>query len=409
MTALASRRRRNTLLALVAGLVSAGAVASLVFVGAKAIANSKAGQNALEDVPQVVPFPQTPTAMLATVSDGNELTSLTVLVLAPDSDGTAAGYDQRGGSVVSVPITADTEVGDQLVTLRDAYSLGGEERLRTDLESVINLTIDFSAVMARDQLAALLGVLPTVDVDLPRDVLDEDGAILFAQGAEQLTPDQIAQILTTRSPATERERLRRPNIEALWTAITEALGTGLQGQTLSASRPASFPDVAARLMAGPTASRGLLARAIDSDRNPDRLDVEVLDRPDAILVFASIAPASMTRPGSGLSYRIEAPPGYDAQVRKTIALLLSFAGNVVSVDLSAESQSQTTFFIYDSDLAAAEPTDNPEFGTITIETPDTRLADVDETILLGTTYLDGVDLAAPDATSTSLGTTETTG
>ncbi|HSB86920.1 MAG TPA: hypothetical protein VLD86_11445, partial [Ilumatobacteraceae bacterium] len=69
MTALASRRRRNTLLALVAGLVSAGAVASLVFVGAKAIANSKAGQNALEDVPQVVPFPQTPTAMLATVSD----------------------------------------------------------------------------------------------------------------------------------------------------------------------------------------------------------------------------------------------------------------------------------------------------------------------------------------------------
>lgn len=409
MTALASRRRRNTLLALVAGLVSAGAVASLVFVGAKAIANSKAGQNALEDVPQVVPFPQTPTAMLATVSDGNELTSLTVLVLAPDSDGTAAGYDQRGGSVVSVPITADTEVGDQLVTLRDAYSLGGEERLRTDLESVINLTIDFSAVMARDQLAALLGVLPTVDVDLPRDVLDEDGAILFAQGAEQLTPDQIAQILTTRSPATERERLRRPNIEALWTAITKALGTGLQGQTLSASQPASFADVAARLMAGPTASRGLLARAIDSDRNPDRLDVEVLDRPDAILVFASIAPASMTRPGSGLSYRIEAPPGYDAQVRKTIALLLSFAGNVVSVDLSAESQSQTTFFIYDSDLAAAEPTDNPEFGTITIETPDTRLADVDETILLGTTYLDGVDLAAPDATSTSLGTTETTG
>lgn len=408
MTALASRRRRNTWLALIAGLVSAGVVVSLVVVGAKAIANSKAGQNALEDAPQVVPFPQTPTAMLATVSDGNELTSVTVLVLAPDSDGTAAGYDQRGGSVVSVPITADTEVGDQLVTLRDAYSLGGEERLRTDLESVINLTIDFSAIMARDQLAGLLGALPSVDVDLPRDVLDEQGAILFPQGSTPLTADQLAQILTTRS-TTERERLRRPNIEAVWAGITAALGTGLQGQTLSVTQPTSFAEVAARLMAGPAASRGLLARAVDGDRNPDRLDVEVLDRPDAILVFASIAPASMTRPGSGLSYRVEAPPGYDAQVRKTIALLLSYAGNVVSVDLSAEPQAQTTFFVYDAELAAAEPTDNPDFGTIAIETPETRLADVDETILLGTDYLDGVDLSAPDATSTSLGATETTG
>lgn len=408
MTSLTSRRRRNTTFALAAGLISAGAVVALVFVGAKAIANSKAGRNALGDAPQLVPFPQTPTAMLATVSDGNELTSVTVFVLAPDADGTPTGYDQRGGSIVSVPINADTEVADRLVTLRDAYSLGGEERLRTDLESVINLTIDFTAVMARDELAGLLGGVPGVNVDLPRDVLGEDDSVLFPQGPTELSPDEIAEILTTRS-STERERLRRPNIEAIWAGISKELGTGVQGQALSAAQPAMFAELAARLMAGPTASRGLLARAIDSDRNPDRLDVEALDRPDAILVFASIAPASMTRPASGLSFRVEAPPGYDAQVRKTIAVLLSFAGNVVSVDLSAEAQLQTTFFVYDEDLAALEPTEHPVFGTIAIETPDTRLADVDETILLGTAYLDQVDLSAPDATSTSVGSTETTG
>ena len=59
------------------------------------------------------------------------------------------------------------------------------------------------------------------------------------------------------------------------------------------------------------------------------------------------------------------------------------------------------FQIYDADMAAAEPTDNAVFGTITIKTPDVRLAGVDETISLGTDYLKKVDLTAPDATSTS--------
>jgi hypothetical protein len=65
--------------------------------------------------------------------------------------------------------------------------------------------------------------------------------------------------------------------------------------------------------------------------------------------------------------------------------------------------------IYDPTVAAAEPTDNPVFGTITIQTPKVRLGGVDETISLGTDYLDHVDLTAPDATSTSLQPTETTG
>jgi hypothetical protein len=58
-----------------------------------------------------------------------------------------------------------------------------------------------------------------------------------------------------------------------------------------------------------------------------------------------------------------------------------------------------------------EPTDNPTFGTVKVEIPDVRLGGVDETISLGTTYLQGVDVSAPDATSTtsSVATTETTG
>jgi hypothetical protein len=408
MTALAGRRRRNTLLALAAGLLAAVLAPTLVYVGAKAISNSKAGRNALANVKPEQAFPQTPTAMLATVNAGKELTSVTVFVLAPDSNVTAAGYDQRGGSVVSVPINVDAGSGEQLLSLRDAYGLGGEAELRGDLEAVINLTIDFSSVMTADQFAAFLASLPDVKVTLPHDVLGTDEAVLFPKGARTLTAAQVAQIMTTRSP-TQREHLRQQNLDAVWAAIAKTVGTGREGQSLSATSPTNFAELAGRLTAGPLASRGLLARPLEATRNPEGLDIEALDRPDAILVFASIAPAQMSRPASGLSYRLEAPSGYDQQVRKTIGILLASGGNVVSVDLNAKSKAETTFFIYDDALADIEPTDNAVFGKVKIETPDVRLGGIDETLALGTDYLKKVDLSAPDATSTSIEPTETTG
>lgn len=408
MTALASRRRRHTLLALAAGIVTAVAAPTLVYVGANAISNSKAGKNALENMLPEQAFPQTPTGMLATVNSTNELTSVTVFVLAPDADVSATGYDQRGGSIVSVPISADTESGVELLSLHDAYARGGESELRLGLESAINLGIDFSAVMQRDEIAGLLGPLPSVTVDLPRDVLGPDDVVLYPSGTTELSMAQVAQIITTKSP-TQQERLRRPNVDALWAAIASGTGDGLPGLTLSAASPTTFAELVTRLMAGDVAARGLVARAVDGERNPDGLDIEQLDRPDTVLVFASIAPAQMSRPGNGLSFRVEAPPGYDAQVRKTIAILLSSGDNIVSVDLSATPKAETIVLIYDRDLAAAEPTTNEVFGTVTVLTPDVRLAGVDETILLGTDYLGKVDLSAPDATSTSVGPTETTG
>ena len=411
MTSLSGRRRRNTFLALAAGILAALIAPMLVYVGAKAISNSKAGINAQEDALPEQAFPATPTAMLATVDAANELTSVTVFVLAPDADVTATGYDQRGGSVLSVPINVDTGSGDQLLSLHDAYALGGEEELRSELESATSLTLDSSRVMTGDEFNAFLTGLPALQVNFPRDVLGADETVLYPKGPAVLTSAQAAQVITSNSP-TESEALRQPNIDALWSAIATAIGTGREGQTLSAAKPANFDELAARLAAGPVAARGLVARPIAAERNPEGLDIEELDRPDTILVFASIAPAQMTRPASGLSYRIEAPPGYDQQVRKTIDLLLSFGNNVVSVDLSAEPQAQTTYFIYDKAAAAAEPTENDIFGTIKVETPDVALSGVDVTIRLGTDYLNGVDLSAPDATSstsTPVESTETTG
>ena len=408
MTSLSGRRRRNTFLALGAGVLAAILAPTLLYVGAKAITNSKAGKNALADAVPEQTFPATPTAMLATVDAANDLTSVTVFVLAPNTDTTPGGYDQRGGSIVSVPINVDSGSGDHLLSLHDAFALGGEEGLRTDLESAINLTLEFSRVMTADEFTAFLTGLPALQVTLPRDVLGADGVSISSKGAAVLTAAQASQVINAKSPG-ESDRLRQPNIDALWSGIGAAVGAGREGQTLSATAPTTFDEMATRLMAGPVASRSLVARPLDAERNPEGLDIDGLDRTDTILVFSSIAPAQMTRPAGGLSYRLEAPSGYDQQVRKTIGVLLSFGNNVVSVDLNAEPREETTYRIYDPAVAAAEPTENALFGTIKIETPGVALGGVDVTIALGTTYLDGVDLSAPDATSsTSVAPVETT-
>jgi hypothetical protein len=408
MTALPRRRRRNTLLALASGLVAAVTVPTLVYVGAKAIANSTAGQNVLAGQAPEQSFPKTPTAMLATVNAANELTSVTMFVLAPDGDPSPGGYDQRGGSVISVPVSANAGDAAQPVSLHDAFAQGGEDELRLDVESVLNVGIDFSRVMTREEFAGFLLGLPSVAVTLPADVLGSNDALVVAKGAVTLTPQQLAEIVTSKSP-TQREALRRADIEAVWAGIVATIGVGRQGQTLSPAGPTTFDELAARLLAGQMASRGLLARPLDAVDNPQNLDVETLDSPDTTMVFASIAPASMSKPGSGRAYRIEAPPGFDAQVRRTIGLLQYFHDNVVSVDLNAAAKPETVFKVYDPQAAKTEPTSNDLFGAITVQTPTTRLSGIEVTIALGTTYLAGVDLSAPDPSTTIEAGTETTG
>ena len=176
--------------------------------------------------------------------------------------------------------------------LHDAYALGGEDELRADLESAINLTIDSSKVMTADEFAAFLAGLPALQVDLPRDVLGADDAVLYPEGCDHADGRAGRGDHHDRIAHRAARRLRQPNIDALWSGIAAAVGTrapGSDAQRCCRRRPS--PRLATRLMAGPVASRGLVTRPLERDRNPEGLDIEELDRPDTVLVFASIAPA----------------------------------------------------------------------------------------------------------------------
>jgi len=144
---------------------------------------------------------------------------------------------------------------------------------------------------------------------------------------------------------------------------------------------------------------------LGEDEIPEGVDVVALDRADAVMVFASIAPSAMSAATTGLVFRIEAPPGYDAEVKRTIEFLLFFGQNVQSIYVSEEVpvQDVTEIELYDATFEDRIEETQDLLGSVEIVEPEEKIAGVDVVLRLGTDYLEGdsVGDTLPSTTSTS--------
>ena len=100
----------------------------------------------------------------------------------------------------------------------------------------------------------------------------------------------------------------------------------------------------------------------------------------------------MLAPSTGLVFRIEAPPGYDPAVKRTIDAVLFLGGNIVSIDTTIEPRPDTVFLVPDEVNRDDAELTNAIFGDITFEEPTVRIDGVDLTVRLGTDYLSSVEL-----------------
>ena len=266
--------------------------------------------------------------------------------------------------MVVVPINVDPGSGDQLLSLHDAYALGGEEELRADLESAINLTIDYSKVMTADEFAAFLDGLPAMQVDLPRDVLGADDAVLYPKGPTALTADQAARDHHQRVADRARATAPARTSTRCGAAIAAAIGTGRRARRSAPPSPTTFDEMATRLTAGPVAARGLVARPLDSRSQPGRArrrgarpprhDPGVRQHRSGVDDPAGQWPVV---PHRGAARLRPAGPQDDrrpAGVRRQ-------RGVGRSQRRAAAPRPRSS--LYDPALAAAEPTDNAVFGT----------------------------------------------
>jgi hypothetical protein len=410
MTALPKHRKRLTMWMVVANLTAIVAAAGLAVTGVVALSRYSAARNTESELP-LQRIPATPTGLLGTVDEANVLTSLTVFVANPDPDDTDALSDQRGGSIISIPVNADTAGGladAERISLQQVFATDGADGLTAAAEAAIGLSFDFSAVQQAEDLAGDLLSIAPFDVDFARDVVSTangDDGVVFAAGPRTLTAAEMATVLVSHD-VDQPERFRRPILETAWRAV--ASSAALRGAT-PALLPAidSMESLIAHVFAGPVASRGLPAKAFDAAANPEGRDVELLDRIETVLVFGSIAPAAMAAPLPGPLYRLEAPPGYEDRVRDMIGAIIYFGGNVTSINLNGPAQEFTDIVVYDElDKASVEQAAEADEGIRFVE-PTVRIEGVDIWMVLGARFLDATPAPTTSVDETSTADTST--
>jgi hypothetical protein len=386
VTALAERRRRSTVVAAGAVVVTVAAAVGLGVVGGLTLYHSTEGADASDDRPELV-FPNTPSGLIAAVDEEGRLASLAVVVVRPSG---------AGGSVITVPVSADASGGDGTERLPLADSVEREA------EILLGLTIESFEVVDEARLEELLRPVGDIDVDLPVDVTDADGRVVADSGAQTLDPAAAAAVLVARDPSVPADE-QYPAASAVWAAIAEAVGDGIDVSDSSSEQASDSADgvaeVLAPALAGPLASRSLMSSPVPAARNPRDVDVVLLDRAELAFVFGQIAPGKVAAPNPALTFRVESPfteadldgteLTNDDVAYRAISQLLFVRGNVQSVDTApGDVPAVTTIEVADESLLEGTGSTETFFGDVDVSVADTTIVGVDAVVRLGASYFE---------------------
>lgn len=428
MSAIARRQRLLDRLMIAATVAAVVAVPVLGYTGVRAVLDSTGGRDARGDNLPIQTFPSTPAAAWFVTDDDGGLAAVAVLVLDPS---------RQGGSLVDLPVNADIGfVPEARKGLHEVFAEEGVEGAMLGVEALTAVSLEFGFESDAEGVAALLGPLGTLNVDLAVEVDVPGWSAPLADGVAALDPGTVAAVVTEPA-ATSAGGFdgHRANVNAIWTAAAEANGSGSRPAAPDPALPTNQAEFLDRFFAGRVGTRPILAEPLDDDDEasssstttlpddgsastdvvastssttapdggaPSTTDPDdaagstgdplvMLDRADAVFVFASIAPGSMSGPAAGLLFRLEAPPGYDAEVKRTVEVLLYFGGNVVSVDSTIAPRPDTVFIVPDEVNRDEAEATNGIFGDFSFVEPQVRIDGVDLTVVLGTEYLEGVD------------------
>lgn len=392
MTAFAARRRRSLRVASGAAIAAIVATGLLTFVGARTLWTSTGGST-VDAGPSELDFPRTPTALIAGLDGGGALASLAVVVDRPDG---------AGGSVVVAPVSIDASVGqgDERLPVAETASLSGIETVESEASIALGLSFDVVEMADAARLTELLGPFGLVEVTLPIDVTDAEGEVVVEAGTAEMDAAAMAAVLTARDPSVPAAD-QAPAAAAVWDGIIATLSDG-SGSSARPDATVSAESVLAGLSAGPSASWALRTVPVEPDRNPREVDVAVVDRIEASLVFAQIAPGQVSAVNPSASFRIVAaftPEQLGDRgwtngdiAFQAIAQVLFLRGNILSVDTSPQGAPETTQVQIMQPGLSVDAMDEV-FGDVETGSAEQRIVGVDAELVLGETYLAYLDEA----------------
>lgn len=399
MTAIPERRRRRTVFGVVSAGVLVALAATMFGVGISTLANSKEGEAVGIDERPQVNFPDTPNALLAVEDDQGQLASLVVMTLTPEG---------RGGSIVTIPVNADSTggFGVQRRPIDASFDPADISELTDSTEEMLSITIQRAEAIDAKGLATLLETSDSIQVDLPDDVLDADGATVQPAGSRTLTLAEAIEVLVASDPMQPRASTHGTDV-AIWEALAAAAPASVSATVstdavVAPTAPDTASDLLVRLFQGEVGVRDIATVPLTDAENPTDADVVLLDRRDSTLVFAQVSPALVSTPNTGLKVRIVAnftddeiasTDGlYDSTTDLAIELigrLLFLSGNVVSVDTAPTGPPDVTVIeVADKQwIESSKEAAGQFFGPAEVRLADTVLEGVDIQVTLGRSYL----------------------
>ena len=404
MTAIASRRRRRTLAALVSGVVGAMMLPAGLVLAANSLLRSTDGDSV--DAEQVITIPSTPAALLAVVDANGFVASLQMIALAPGG---------IGGTIVSIPVGSSAIVasGQPSHRVGDSYLTSGLEGLVTDVEGLLNISFTASAAVTESELAGLLTGERDVTVTFDRAVstLGTTGITeLFPVGEHTLSPAQVAQVLAAnQAGAPESDRL--PVVKSLWVGVA-GVGRSVVSSPDSSLPASSLPASSSSVVAGndstastipaPITVKNFLDQVLtgevqvwqfaanavaQGDKNPTGADMYELDKAEVIMVVASVAPSSVSSLLASINVQIDSAFA-DATITREAVLRLAYLGvNIVLIREVIGTPLQETVVEYSDDPVGVEVAGySSVLGPIAPKQSSRQVEGVDARIVLGSDF-----------------------
>jgi hypothetical protein len=358
------------LAALACGIASACLLPIGGVIAARSLLNSSGGKRVDDSAALLIPA--TPAALLATVNDVNQVTSLTAFVLAPSG---------IGGTIISLPVGTRAEsIGGQAPhRIGDTYAQAGVEGLLLEAEGSLDVTFSVVGAVVRNDLAGVFNILPSIPVNFEKPVVNtamvmpdpattttiksrssrstettlppQPTAVdteLFAAGEQTLTGDQAALLLYAQKLG-EPELDRLARIKAMWNGVATAVGTGLSPEVaqfdpalIGAELPNEIGAFMRRVLGGPIQVWQLSAQPLVGADNPLGIDVYSLDRFEVLMIMASVAPSSLSIANDTLAVQVDNPFN-DANVTHAIVERLSYLNVTVALirNLTVSPQQKT--------------------------------------------------------------------
>ena len=405
MSAIPVRRRRRMIAAVVTSALTAIALPSGLVLGAADLLNDSGGNNVENNA--TVSIPLTPVEMIAVTNTRNELTAIALLAIDPEL---------RGGTIVSVPIGARADVHDGEAPRRigDSYASGGLSALKTDVENLLNVSLEVADDVSVTELATLLASIGTQPITLPQPVVDTgtDGAsvTVLAAGALTVGPNDVAKGLgALQAGAPESTRLAQ--VKALWSSVARAGvavstdgSSGTTEETTDVKPPQTTPEFFSALLSGEIDVWQFGATLLtDPQRNPTNADLYDLDGGEVLTVMASVVPSALRLTSTNIAVMIDIPFDNMTYAKEAATRLAFMGANVVLIRHVPETPAEETVVFYNDAMGHAEAeTFENLLGVMTYRESQEIIDGVNLRIVLGNAFVAFLGSGPQNTTTTTV-------